>query len=329
MNDDESKCKGCCTPSAGRGAPTSVAKGISHVCDGPSEETLAGMVALPGGTFLMGTDYPDGFPGDGEGPVHAVTIDSFRIDPHPVTNTQFERFISATSYKTEAERFGWSFVFWAHVPRARFRELVKDRVADAPWWCLVPGASWNSPEGPGSEISRRGHHPVVHVSWNDAQAYCVWSGKTLPTEAQWEFAARGGLEQKLYPWGNKLRPGGKHLCNIWQGNFPDEDTAEDGYSTTCPVEAFPANGYGLFSMTGNTWEWCADWFSPESHSQPTNMNPHGPMSGEARVVKGGSFLCHHSYCNRYRVAARTSNTPDSTTGHIGFRCAVNDPSLGV
>lgn len=329
MNDDEMKCKGCCTPSAGRSTDSIDVKGKSGTFSGAREETLAGMVALPGGTFLMGTDYPEGFPGDGEGPVHAVTIDPFHIDPHPVTNTQFERFIIATGYRTEAERFGWSFVFWAHVPRIRFHQLVKDTVADAPWWCLVPGASWNSPEGPGSDISHRGDHPVVHVSWNDAMAYCAWSGKSLPTEAQWEYAARGGLEQKLYPWGNKLRPGGKHFCNIWQGNFPNENTAEDGYSGTCPVEAFPANGYGLYSMTGNTWEWCADWFSPESHSQSTRMNPRGPMTGQARVVKGGSFLCHHSYCNRYRVAARTSNTPDSTTGHIGFRCAVDHPSSGI
>lgn len=158
------------------------------------------------------------------------------------------------------------------------------------------------------------------MSWNDAQAFCAWSGQALPTEAQWEYAARGGLVQMLYPWGNKLRPGGAHFTNIWQGDFPQEDTGEDGFAGTCPVKAFPPNGFGLYSMTGNTWEWCADWFARDAHSRSAPTNPAGPASGTARVLKGGSFLCHHSYCNRYRVAARTSNTPDSTTSHMSFRC---------
>jgi len=264
------------------------------------------MIALPGGSFLMGTDSPEAFPQDAEGPVREVTLAAFSIDRYPVTNALFQQFIEATQYRTEAERFGWSFVFWSHVPPARFHELVEDTVAGAEWWCKVPGAKWDTPEGPGSSITKRSDHPVVHVSWNDAAAFASWSGQRLPTEAEWEYAARGGLVQKLYPWGDKLRPNGEHRCNIWQGDFPNHDTADDGYAGTCPVDAFPPNGFGLYSITGNTWEWCADWFHPDT----------------ARVMKGGSFLCHKSYCNRYRVAARTSNTPDSSASNIGFRCAL-------
>ncbi|HEV2577644.1 MAG TPA: formylglycine-generating enzyme family protein [Acidobacteriaceae bacterium] len=281
------------------------------------------MISLPAASFLMGTDTEEGFPEDGEGPIREVFVDAFLVDRHPVTNALFEEFVRATDYKTEAERFGWSFVFWAHLPKKRFAELVEDTVAAAPWWCKVRGASWKSPEGPQSNVKTRGDHPVVHVSWNDAQAFCRWYGQRLPTEAEWEYAARGGLEQKLYPWGDKLRPGGEHRCNIWQGEFPKLDTGDDGYKGTCPVEAFPPNGFGLYSVTGNTWEWCADWFDPTFHRTGPRSNPQGPPAGVARVMKGGSFLCHKSYCNRYRVAARSSNTPDSSTSNIGFRCALS------
>jgi formylglycine-generating enzyme required for sulfatase activity len=279
------------------------------------------MVALAGGRFLMGTDYSRAFPQDGEGPVRSVTLNAFEVDPFPVTNERYSAFVAATGYQTEAERFGWSFVFWAHIPRERYRELVEDTVAAAPWWCKVKHAMWNAPEGPGSDITMRMNHPVVHVSWNDAQAYCEWAGCRLPTEAEWEYAARGGLEQKLYPWGDELCPNGQHRCNIWQGRFPTLDTAEDGYAGTCPVDAFPPNGYGLYSLTGNTWEWCADWFDPVYHRTASRFNPKGPPRGVARVMKGGSFLCHDSYCNRYRVAARSSNSPDSSTSNMSFRCA--------
>jgi sulfatase modifying factor 1 len=279
------------------------------------------MIALPGGEFLMGTDYAESFAADGERPVRRVRLKPFQIDRYPVTNQDFAAFVKDTDYKTEAEVYGWSFVFWSHIPQDKFQSLVRDTVAAAPWWCQVPGAFWNAPEGPGSDIAKRLDHPVVHVTWNDAQTYCAWSGNRLPTEAEWEYAARGGLKQKLYPWGDKLRPNGEHLCNIWQGSFPQEDTAEDGYSGTCPVTAFPPNGFGLYSITGNTWEWCADWFGTQEQFDEVTEDPKGSPTGASRVMKGGSFLCHKSYCNRYRVAARSSNTPDSSSSNTGFRCA--------
>lgn len=268
----------------------------------------------------MGTDSPEGFPADGEGPVREVTLDPFFIDIFPVTNEQFGEFASATGYRTDSERLGWSFVFQGHIPPERYAELVEATVPAAKWWCKVKGASWSHPEGPDSSVETRANYPVVHVSWNDAQEYCRWAGKRLPTEAEWEYAARGGLEQKLYPWGDELTPEGRHLCNIWQGTFPTLDLAEDGYSVPAPVDEFPANGYGLYSVAGNTWEWCSDWFDAAYHVTATRSNPVGPLEGSAKVIKGGSYLCHRSYCNRYRVAARTSNTPDSATTNMGFRC---------
>jgi len=313
--------KRCCAPAANRGLncdPSQPEKAAAHEV---REAVRNRMVQLPGGSFLMGTEDPEGIPEDGEGPVREVFLDPFSIDRYPVTNEQFGEFVRATGYRSDAERFGWSFVFWSHLPKRRFSEFVEDTVAAAPWWCKVRGAFWNAPEGPGSTIAGRERHPVVHVSWADASAFAAWSGQRLLTEAEWEYAARGGLVQNLYPWGDKLRPGGRHMCNIWQGDFPNHDTGEDGYSGTCPVDAFPPNGFGLYSMTGNTWEWCADWFDVSFHRTAVPRNPKGPPHGTGRVIKGGSFLCHKSYCNRYRVAARTSNTADSSTAHIGFRCA--------
>jgi formylglycine-generating enzyme len=319
----------CCAPAAHRDlASASLPAKIVSINDAQAKDAQAKdaqakderpMVSLSGGTFLMGTDYAGGFPADGEGPVRSVTLSPFQMDVFPATNDDFSAFVEATNYRTEAETFGWSFVFWSHIPRKRFRSLVEDTVAMAPWWCKVRGAYWRRPEGPGSGLGERSRHPVVHVSWNDASAYAKWACKALPTEGEWEYAARGGLEQKLYPWGDDLTPNGEHRCNIWQGRFPLVDTAEDGYAGTCPVDSFPPNAYGLYSVTGNVWEWCADWFGANFTSSPS-QDPVGPGEGQGRVMKGGSFLCHASYCNRYRVAARTSNTPDSSASNIGFRC---------
>jgi formylglycine-generating enzyme required for sulfatase activity len=290
-----------------------------------SKGSTEGMVKLDGGAFLMGTNSLEGFAADGEGPVREITVDPFYIDETPVTNAQFGEFVHATAYRSEAERFGWSFVFQGHIPEDRRRDLVTDTALVAPWWCQVPSSSWDHPEGPESNIESRDDFPATHVSWNDAVAFANWAGKRLPTEAEWEYAARGGLEQKRFPWGDELTPGGRHVCNIWQGEFPTRDLAEDGYAGTSPVRAFPANEYGLFSVSGNTWEWCADWFHPSYHLVGSRKNPSGPSGGSVRVMRGGSYLCHESYCNRYRVAARTSNTPDSSATNIGFRCVLDLP----
>lgn len=310
----------CCVPSRERAERLTESRLASANRIRVTSGSTGDMVKLDGGTFLMGTDSNDGFPADGEGPVRAVTLDPFYVDVYPVTNFQFREFVQATNYRTEAERFGWSFVFEAHVPDAA---QIEARAAGADWWCRIAGADWRHPEGPDSSINvpdPRLNHPVLHVTWNDAVEFCRWAGKRLPTEAEWEYAARGGLEQKLYPWGDELTPGGKHLCNIWQGQFPEQDLGEDGYTSVAPVDAFPPNGFGLFTITGNAWEWCSDWFHPSYHVTATRSNPIGPIEGAARVMKGGSYLCHLSYCNRYRVAARTSNTPDSSTSNMGFRC---------
>lgn len=282
------------------------------------------MLLIPGGTFLMGSENPDTFRADGEGPVRSVTVKPFYIDATTVTNAQFARFIEETGYRTEAERFGWSYVF--HLFVAPEIAEVSERIPGLPWWIAVKGADWLHPEGPASNVTERLDHPVVHVSWNDASAYCAWAGKRLPTEAEWEYAARGGLVQNTYAWGNVLHPDGKHMCNIWQGKFPAVNHAMDGYLGTAPAKSFEPNGYGLHNVCGNVWEWCGDWFSPDYHISAAEAgrpikDPRGPSSGDTRVMKGGSYLCHRSYCNRYRVAARSSNTPDSSTGHMGFRCA--------
>ncbi|MEU6881537.1 formylglycine-generating enzyme family protein [Streptomyces sp. NPDC046712] len=294
----------CCTPAHGDAAATAVTLSLAAPPrTGPAQRAARRLIDLPGGRFLMGTDDPDGFPADGEGPVREVEVGPFRIAPTTVTNAQFATFVKDTGHVTEAELFGFSFVFGGFL--SDDVAAISRPVAAVPWWRAVPGANWRRPEGPGSSVTARQNHPVVHVSWNDAQAYCAWSGTRLPTEAEWEYAARGGLEQRRYPWGDELTPGGRHMCNIWQGDFPTLNTAEDGYEGTAPATSFRPNGYGLHNVVGNVWEWCADWFTPETN----------------RVMRGGSYLCHDSYCNRYRVAARSSNTPDSSTGNIGFRVA--------
>ena len=249
----------CCTPGH---APETPVEGNSETFKRVHTNSLKGMVKIPGGSFLMGTEDEEGFPADGEGPIREVTVNPFYIDATQVTNAEFSRFIHSTHYVTEAERFGWSFVFYLFLPD-NTRHRNTQVVPGTPWWVPVNGADWSHPEGPESDINHRMDHPVVHVSWNDAQAYCRWANKRLPTEAEWERAARGGLSQQKYPWGNELTPDGKHMCNIWQGTFPTENTEEDGFAGTSPVKSYPGNQFGLFDVAGNVWEWCHDWFSPD------------------------------------------------------------------
>ena len=319
---------GCCAPSADRdpsgqaGSLAELGTPVVPPARGP-REVARGMVRLPGGQFSMGGDDPDAFPDDGEGPVRAVTVSPFLIDATAVTNRQFAAFVKATGYVTEAERFGWSFVFGLFIGPEQARHVMDATVPSAPWWRAVEGAFWRAPEGPGSDVATRPQHPVVHVSWNDAMAYAAWAGKRLPTEAEWEYAARGGLHRAKYAWGDELVPKNRWRCNIWQGRFPAVNTADDGYPGTAPVKSYPPNAFGLYEVAGNVWEWCADWWSTTWHADDrpeTRVDPKGPRSGGARVTRGGSHLCHDSYCNRYRVAARTSNTPDSSTTNMSFRC---------
>jgi sulfatase modifying factor 1 len=285
------------------------------------------MVRLDGGPFLMGTEDATGYPADGEGPVHEVVLTPFEIDTVAVTNARFAEFVAATGYVTAAQTFEWSFVFGGLLPDD-FEETRG--VAAAPWWRQVFGADWAHPEGPHSDLDGRNDHPVVHVSWDDAQAYCAWAGTRLPTEAEWEYAARGGLEQATFPWGAEREPGGEHRMNVWQGTFPADNTNADGWYGTAPVDAYPPNGYGLFNVTGNVWEWCSDWFEPEYYSSSPTADPVGASSGTHRVMRGGSYLCHESYCTRYRVAARSGNTSDASTGNLGFRTVrtSRDPQVG-
>jgi formylglycine-generating enzyme required for sulfatase activity len=279
--------------------------------------SLENMVRLEAGPFRMGSDSPESFPTDGEGPVRQVTLSAFYVSKYAVSNEQFAEFVRKAAYRTEAERFGWSFVFRNHVAEP----LRGAAMPGASWWVRVDGADWAHPEGQDSSLRGRAHHPAVHVSWNDALAYCAWAGYRLPTEAEWECAARGGLDRKTYPWGDELTPAGRHMCNIWQGRFPDVDLGEDGYTNVAPADTFEPNGFGLFNAVGNTWEWCADFFDALWHVETTRTDPVGPPSGATRVMKGGSYLCHESYCRRYRNAARTGTEPDTSTGHIGFRVA--------
>jgi formylglycine-generating enzyme required for sulfatase activity len=303
---------------------------------------LPGMVWVPGGTFRMGseTHYPE------EAPAHDVTVDAFWMDAHTVTNAEFRRFVAATGHVTLAEKPANPDDY----PGARPELLVPASVVFRPpphrvdlrnhmaWWAYVPGACWRHPRGPDSDLEGLDDHPVVHVAFSDAEAYARWAGKALPTEAEWERAARGGLAGADYVWGDELAPGGRHLANTWQGEFPLENRLEDGFAWTAPVGSFPPNGYGLFDMAGNVWEWTSDWYEAR-HRVPTggccgSRNPRGGVKEKSydpcmpttfiprKVMKGGSFLCAPNYCRRYRPAARMPQPIDTSTCHLGFRCIV-------
>ncbi|MEM9752147.1 MAG: formylglycine-generating enzyme family protein [Planctomycetota bacterium] len=340
--DAKPPTKGCCTPDKAaaslgcRVADTPltpqnyrVHRPLRVADSGSTRE----MVQLPGGSFEVGTRFDKAYPDDGETPPRRVSIDPFWIDETSVTVARFAAFVEDTSYITEAERFGWSFVFHLHMSRKYVEKLKRDQdVAGTPWWIAVPGARWDRPFGDASNVKELRDHPVTHVSWNDANAYARWAGKRLPTEAEWEFASRGGVSDKTFWWGDALEPRKQHRMNVWQGRFPQENIAEDGFVGTCPVRAFKPNPYGLWNTLGNVWEWTADWWQKDRPDE--SVNPRGPIpedeaENEAmrpcegfthKTQKGGSYLCHASYCHRYRLGARTANTPDSSTTNCGFRC---------
>jgi sulfatase modifying factor 1 len=304
-----------------------------------------GMKWIPAGTFTMGTSDPKSMPN--ERPAHKVKLDGFWMDDHLVTNAEFEKFINKTGYITTAEQKpNWEELkkqLPPNTPKPDERLLVPGSSVFTPpnhavpldnlnaWWSWVPGANWRHPEGPESNIKGRENHPVVHISWEDANAYAKWAGKRLPTEAEWEYAARGGLENKRFPWGNQFKPKGKFMANTFQGKFPYQPKPEDGYITTSPIKSFPPNAYGLYDIVGNVWEWTADLYHENAHQEiakqgvchnpkgpKTTFNPHSPYA-PSRVIKGGSFLCHVDYCESYRPSARRAETPDTGTSHIGFR----------
>ncbi len=296
------------------------------------------MVWIPGGTFWMGSDgaNPD------EQPVHQVTVDAVWMDQTEVTNEKFDHFVRATGYVTTAERKPDPKDF-PNVPPERLVPgslVFNPPPGDVPlenhylWWKWTPGANWRHPEGPGSGLRGREKYPVVHISWEDAVAYAGWRGGRLPAEAEWEHASRGGLDRKRYVWGDEQIPAGKWLANIWQGRFPNENTEADGFRGLAPVGSFPPNGYGLFDMAGNVWEWCADWYRPDYYAKSPAKNPPGPEIGfdpgeptaPKRVVRGGSYLCSDLYCIGYRPSARMKSSPDTGLSNTGFRCVRDGPA---
>ncbi len=311
MSNSSSHSKSCCAVSRNLVVPrTDVATEQNRLFD----STL--MTKIPAGEYLLGSSFEESSDEDGETVRQLVRIESFYIDRFAVTNGQFAAFVAETGYKTDAEQYGWSFVFHLLAVDVA-REDIVGVPESTPWWLGVRGANWKQPEGRNSTIIDRLNHPVVHASWNDANAYARWAGKRLPTEAEWEYAASSGVSEQRYPWGNELQPEGKHRCNIWQGEFPQTNSAEDGFIGTAPVDSFEPNEFGLYNMAGNVWEWSADSFDDRQGNHGFAADP------QLKLIKGGSYLCHSSYCSRYRISARTFNSADSSTGHMGFRCAAD------
>ncbi|MBO6776018.1 MAG: formylglycine-generating enzyme family protein [Marinibacterium sp.] len=308
--NDANPTKPCCGPARAPSAAASAAPPPA-----PTGTRPENLVRLPGGKSLVGTPLEQ-IPDDGEGPMRKVTVKPILMSPTTVTNAEFAAFVAATGYVTEAERFGWSFVFRAQVPE---RLGPTQAVQEVQWWRKVDDANWRDINGPGTEAGAwHPDHPVVQVSWSDARAYAAWVGGRLPSEAEWEHAARGGLGNVVFPWGDDEPDDTTFLpCNIWQGRFPDQNTARDGWKTTAPAQSFEPNGYGLYNMVGNVWEWTADMYRIRSLKKQVRERLAGMRN--YRLLKGGSFLCHRSYCYRYRIAARSGNSPDSTTTHQGFR----------
>lgn len=301
----------CCTPPANRTRATA----DPLVLPEQGLQYQVNAVPVPGGSSLIGTNQP-GILNDGEGPLRRSKISPFRMTATTITNAEFERFVAATGHVTEAEHFGWSFVFWAQVPEA---VGSTSGVPEVEWWRRVDGANWRDINGPGTQAEAwHPDHPVVQVSWNDARAYAAWAGGRLPDEAEWEHAARGGLGDVRFPWGTQEPDDTDNLpCNIWQGNFPRTNTRADGYAATAPARSFEPNGYGLYNMVGNVWEWTSQPYTVKSLKKQVRTRLAG-MKGY-KLSKGGSFLCHRSYCYRYRIVARSGTSPDSATTHIGLR----------
>ncbi|XP_063728811.1 formylglycine-generating enzyme-like [Symsagittifera roscoffensis] len=278
------------------------------------------MVLVKGGVTEVGLEKPI-IPQDGEGPIRKIDVPSFYIDKTEVTNAQFKRFVDATGYKTEAEKFGNSFVMQSFVSE-EINSKITQSVASAPWWLPVDKADWQHPEGPDSSIKSRMDNPVVHVTWNDATEFCRWAGKRLPFEAEWERACNNGRPTRLFPWGNREKDkDGEWLLNIWQGKFPEENLAEDGHVGLAPVASYSSCHLGLHDMVGNVWEWTQDWHSVDHPKKPTIT---GPASGKDKVKKGGSFMCQKGFCYRYRCAARGNNSPDTSAYNLGFRCVKSE-----
>lgn len=314
MDDGARKPPGCCPATAGKRRKAGAAQGPIRRTQPGREPPPDRLVDIPGGTVITGTKTPF-LRQDGEGILRRTKLKPYRIDPFAVTNAWFKRFVAETGYRTEAERFGWSLVFHLFVPE----NTPVQYVVETPWWAKVEGADWMHPYGPHSSLEGLEDHPVTHVSWNDANAFADWAGGRLPTEAEWEHAARGGLANAQYPWGETEPTDEAPLCNIWQGRFPDHNTLADGYLGTAPVKSFAPNGYGLYNMSGNVWEWCAEPFRLRSVAGAARERNRIAAADDQRLLKGGSYLCHKSYCYRYRIPARTGVSADSSTGHMGFR----------